>query len=74
MSKNATEILNPVSGGMKYTNRPQHFIDMGIAYMCGNKLAFLEEHQARQMIYRDILFWNGDADPERMYKPGEVRS
>jgi hypothetical protein len=74
LSKAAIEILNPLPGGMRYTTRSQYFINMGIAVMCGNKLQFHEENQVRKETLRDVAFWNGSDNPNKMHKPGEVRS
>jgi len=75
MTRHAVEIANPLPGGMEYTSpsRAQDYINMGIAYMVGNKLQFDEEHQVRKQVLRSMTFWNGSDDPRKQHRPGEVR-
>lgn len=61
-------------GGMRYTSRPEKFIDMGIASMQHGKLVFVDNHQARIVHYHNMTYWNGSAHPTHMHRPGEVRS
>ncbi len=74
MSKFAVEIANPVPGGMRFTSRPDHFVQAGLAEMRAGKLHFYEHHQ-QQHVTPDRCFWNGSCRrPGAMYLPGQVRS
>lgn len=73
LSKRAIEIINPLPGGMKYTCKPEHFVQIGVAEMHEGKLLFRESHQDR-FIPRSKYFWNGAQSPIKMHQPGEVRS
>ena len=73
LSKHAVEILNPLEGGMRYTSRPDHFMNIGVAEMQGGKLVFYENSQER-FLPRTKYFWNGDQGAYKMHRPGEVRS
>lgn len=77
MSRLAVEIDNPVPGGMRFTRRPEHFIQAGLAEMRGHKLHFHETYHKEVERIRtdsDVHYWNGSSKRKgAMYLPGQVR-
>lgn len=77
MSRLAVEIANPVPGGMRFTRRPEHFINAGLAVMDRGKLRFHETYHKEVEQIRtdsDVHYWNGSSRRKgAMYLPGQVR-
>jgi hypothetical protein len=74
------EIDNPLTGESTHTSRNR------ANYLCQTKQAFFTEEGKLHVFYRvkikeesyevnpNAIWWNGEEHPDKMHRPGEVRS
>jgi hypothetical protein len=65
-----TEIIDPITGLRCFTKHPEKLIERKRAKMELDQLVMI----AQRLHDKNPTFWNGSDNPNKMHKPGEVRS